>query len=397
MSQIRISDLAHGGDGVGRIDGKVVFVPGVDVGELVEVTIVDDRTDFARGRVVELLERSPYRTHPPCPHFAACGGCQWQFIPRERQAEAKRHTLIGQLAHLGGLDDPPVEPALTPGEDFAYRNRMDFTVDGGRPALRKWRARETVPLDLCLLLVPELAELFDRLGHLGDATSITLRHGTATGETLVLITGSVPEAAESWGVPVARPSGRSVTGNRNWVTEQVAGESFRVTGGGFFQNNTAGAEAIVALLGGMLDVTRDDRLLDGFSGVGLFACTIGAQAASVLCIESAEHALADLERNLEEAAVPAPEIIVAPFESVADEEWSVAVVDPPRAGLRVDGVTAVTAPQPRAIGYVSCDPASLARDTRYLAEAGYHLETVVPVDLFPQTYHIEAVALYRPA
>jgi 23S rRNA (uracil1939-C5)-methyltransferase len=178
----------------------------------------------------------------------------------------------------------------------------------------------------------------------------------------------------------------------------VGGAAFRVTAGAFFQNNTHGAEALVSIVGEMLEVDRTDRLLDGYAGVGLFAATIGVRAGSVLCVEADERALADLEHNLEQAAVPAPDIVVAPFEEVADDEtWTVAVVDPPRSGLRRAGVDVVVGPEPRAIAYVSCDPAGLARDTRYLAEAGYTLARVVPVDMFPQTYHIEAVALFVPS
>lgn len=393
--QVSVHDLAHGGDGVGRIEGKVVFVPGTIPGELAEIEIVDDRPDFAKARLVRIVEPSADRIEPPCPHFDRCGGCQWQFLDRGHQAQAKRSTLIGQLQHLGRLESPPVHEALLPGPAFGYRNRMDFSVGGGRPALTQRRSRQLVPLDQCLLLSPGLAELFERLGDLGEARSVTLRTSEATGEMLVVLTGPAPRQAESWGVPVVRPDGRRVVGSRTHVTERVANAEFRITAGAFFQNNTHGAETLVDLVSGMLQVDRSDRLLDGYAGVGLFACTVGHEAGSVVCVEADARALPDLEHNLERAAVPAPDILVAPFEELDDDEsWTVAVVDPPRSGLRRAGVDVVTAPTPRAIAYVSCDPAGLARDTRYLAEAGYALDRVVPVDMFPQTFHIESVALF---
>lgn len=282
-----------------------------------------------------------------------------------------------------------------PGPDFGYRNRMDFSVLQGRPALKEWRSRELVALDECLLLAAPLTDVFTRLGDLERARSLTLRLGESSGEVLAILTGPVPRSADTWGVPVVRPDGRQVHGRRAHVTETVANARFRVTGNAFFQNNSHGAGALVALVDEMLGLDRSDRLLDGYSGVGLFACTAGQAAGSVICVESDERALGDLQANLEDNAVPAPDIVVAPFEEVADESWTAAVVDPPRTGLRRQGVDSVTGPLPRAIVYVSCDPASLARDTRYLAEKGYGLRRVVPVDLFPQTYHLESVALFE--
>lgn len=392
-----IEDLAHGGDGVGRLDGKVVFVPGTVTGESVEVEIVQDRRDFARARLVRIIEASPKRIDPPCPHFADCGGCQWQFLDRSDQAEAKRATLVGQLQHLGRVDQPPVGDMLLPGPDFRYRNRMDFSVAGGSPALKAWRSSREVPIDRCLLLVDPLAELFERLGDLTGVEGVTLRHGAGSGQSLVVLHGRLPEQAPTWGVPVVNTHGDSLVGTRGHVEEHVAGADFRVSGTAFFQNNTAGAAALVTTVADLLDVDRSDRLLDGYSGVGLFACTVGTEAGSVLCVEADDTALPDLEVNLERAAVPAPEVLIGPFEDTDGEAWTVAVVDPPRTGLRRIGVEAVLSSDPRAVAYVSCDPAGLSRDTRYFAELGYRLMHVVPVDVFAQTFHIEAVALFRPA
>ena len=393
-TRLEITGLAHGGDALGRIDGKVVFVPDALPGEVVDVEITTDRTDFAKAELRSVVEESPDRISPPCPHFSRCGGCQWQYMEREVQAEAKRETLIGQLEHLGGLSAPPVEAIELPGPALGYRNRMDFTVSQSLPGLRARRSREVVSIDACLLLTPALAELYGRLGDLGQARSVTLRHGMSSDQLLVVLTGAVPDSAASWGVPVVRPTGDSVVDRRRSIRETVADVDFRITAGSFFQNNTAGAERLVALVDDMLGLDRSDRLLDGYGGVGLFACTVGQSAGSVLVVESAEASVPDLEHNLEDAAVPAPEILVMPFEDVEDESWTAAVVDPPRTGLHRLGVEAVVGPRPDRIAYVSCDPASLARDARYLAELGYRMDRAVPVDMFPQTFHLETVALF---
>jgi len=182
-----------------------------------------------------------------------------------------------------------------------------------------------------------------------------------------------------------------------YLEEVVAGVRFRVTADAFFQNNTAGAAVLVDLVGEALSPSADDTLLDGYAGGGLFGLTVGRQVRRVVAVESDPLALTDLEHNAAAAAVE-HRIVPDPFEDAQiGRRWDIAVVDPPRTGLEAAGVAAVTRGRPRAIAYVSCDPASLARDTRALRNAGYALEWAVPVDMFPQTFHIETVAKFTAA
>lgn len=392
--------MAHGGSAVARIGGKAFFVDGALPGETIAADIELDRGSWGRLQLREVLTPSPARTEPRCHHFGTCGGCQWQYAAYEAQLAWKRSIVIGQLEHLGQMRYPPVRATVAPGSPFGYRNRMDFRTQAGRPALAEHRSHRLVPITACEIIHPNLAAVLPRLQHLSDVAELTLRTATTTGAVLAIVAGEVPESAASWGCAVARAVGsrlNPVFGDPE-LFETVAGVRFRISGKAFFQNNTAGAETLVRLVTEAADIGPGDVMLDAFSGGGLFAATVGRIAASVLAIERDPVAVADLQTNLAEAGIDRVRIVrgsVTDALTAGGEHWDVAVADPPRRGLGMTGVAALTAALPRVIVYVSCDPAALARDTRLLAESRYQLEWVTPVDMFPQTFHIECVARYQ--
>lgn len=394
--EVQPHDMAHGGEAVARVDGKTIFVAGAMPGERVSVEVEKDKGSWARARLVSVLDASPHREAPQCPHFDLCGGCQWQFAAYEEQLAWKRQTVVGQLAHLGKLETD-VRPTVSAGNSYTYRNRMDFHVVDDRPALYRRKSKELVPLSRCELVNEPLRELFERLGPLTDTQEITMRASTRTGQTLVTVRGAMPPEAHSWGVNVARVrrgQPMAEVGHAH-LYEEVAGNTFRITANAFFQNNTEGADHLVSLVREALEPTRDDVLLDGYAGGGLFSVSLADEVGEVVSVEVSPLALADLEHNLEDAAVAAS-IVPVPFEESTDDldGWSLAVVDPPRTGMGPAGVEAVTADHPRAIAYVSCDPASFARDARLIVDKGYELAWVTPVDMFPQTFHTETVARF---
>lgn len=395
MIELRPTDMAHGGEAVARNDGKTHFVDGAMPGELVQGKVTRDAGKWARVELTGVVEPSPDRIAPPCRHFGVCGGCQWQFAEHRAQLEWKQRILAGQLAHLGRIADPPVRPTMTVGPPYGYRNRVDFDVAAGRPAFHRRRSRDLEPIDECLLLEPPLAELLPRLGSLEGVKRLTLRTNSV-GETLAVVVGRVPDGIADWGCGVVQRRGgavRSLLGPGH-LRETIAGVTFRVSADAFFQNNTSGAAALVDLVGEALVPTGDETLLDGYAGGGLFGLTVGRGARRVVAVESEPLALDDLAHNSANAGGD-HRTVATPFErSDIGGRWDVAVVDPPRTGLGADGVATVVRGRPRAIAYVSCDPASLARDSGLLVAEGYRLEWVTPVDLFPQTFHIEAVAKF---
>ncbi len=398
MIELELTDVAHGGEAVGRLDGKAYFVDGAMPGERVRGVVTKDAGTWARVELREVVTASPHRVVPPCPLFGACGGCQWQFADYPAQLEWKRGIVAGQLAHLGRVDHPPVRDTVAAGGPFRYRNRVDFQVASGRPALSRRHSHLLQPITDCLLLHPALADLVSRLGDLGAATALTLRVATATGALLAVVDGPVPSQAPDWGCGVVQRRGRrliSVVGS-GWIVETVAGLDFRITGDAFFQNHTAGAAALVGLVEEALAPRPGETLLDAYAGGGLFGLTVGRGTAGVVAVESAPAAGDDLRHNAASAPVPV-RVVEGAVEAALphlDTRWDLVVVDPPRTGLGESAVRAVVAGRPRAVAYVSCDPASLARDTRILIDAGYSLDWAAPVDLFPQTFHVETVAAF---
>ncbi len=196
--------MAHGGEAVARVDGKTWFVAGAMPGERVLGDISVDKGAWGRVELRSVEDPSPHRVRPPCTHFGTCGGCHWQFADHATQLDWKRSIVAGQLRHLGRLADPDVRATVAPSGPYGYRNRMDFSVDGGRPALFRGRSRSLVPIDHCWLLEPALAGLFDRLGPLDGVERLTVRVGAATGAALVVLTGEVPAQAADWGASVVR-------------------------------------------------------------------------------------------------------------------------------------------------------------------------------------------------
>ncbi|HEX2421122.1 MAG TPA: TRAM domain-containing protein, partial [Acidimicrobiia bacterium] len=217
--------MAHGGRAVGRHEGQVVFVEGAYPGEVVEaeVTGVSSRHLFATA--VRILEPSPDRIAAPCPHFGPCGGCQWQTASYAAQLRWKQEIVADQLRFVGRLPEVLVRPTLAPGPEYGYRNRMDFRLVEGRPALHRFESHALVPISVCLLLAPPVRTLFDSLEVRPEAQRVTLRAGVKTGETLVLFDDE-----------------------RGRLHEVVAGVRFRITSRAFFQTNTDGAESLVALV-----------------------------------------------------------------------------------------------------------------------------------------------------
>ena len=398
MLELHPTAMAHGGEAVARKDGKAHFIAGAMPGEVVEAAVTEDRGSWARARLVSVLDASPDRREPPCPHAHLCGGCQWQHTERSTQLKWKRDIVAGQLSHLGRIEDPPVNDTLDPGPALGYRNRMDFHVVDGRPGLMRHRSNDVVPLDSCPLLDPMLQPVFDNLGDLTGVDRITLRCGTQTGDILIIVEGELPAQAESWGVPVLQRQGKRlvpVVGEPR-LAEVVDGTRFSIPFAGFFQNNTHGADALVKVVREAADIGEEETLLDGYCGVGLFGATVGADAELVLGIDSVTDAVERARTNLDRAGVNSYLVTGSFTKDIErlDAYWDVAIVDPPRKGLGERGVNAVTSTLPRRIVYVACDPASLARDSRILGAVGYELVEATPIDMFPQTYHVEVVATF---
>ncbi len=337
-----------------------------------------EKSAWARSRLEEVITPAPTRVTPPCPHFAECGGCQWQHMAYSEQLKWKSSIVAGQLRHLGGVVRArDIAPIVAPGAPYGYRNRMTFHVVGGRAGLYRLRSKEQIPVSACLLLAPDLADLYGRLGALSGVHEVTLRLGVTTGERAVLIRGQSTRPRRRMGSFGCSPGRAEIRARDRAALSSTRKWQAFASGSPDLPSSRSTRPAPNRLSNwckAALQPSGSDTLLDAYAGVGLFAATVGKSAGRVIAVESSGVALADLRHNLEEAGVAEQQVVRGRFEEVAPAtSWSLAVCDPPRTGLGQPGVRPGSRGGPRRIAYVSCDPASLARDTRLLDSAGYRL------------------------
>lgn len=401
---VQLANMAYGGDAVGRhaSGGKAVFVPYGIPGESVRVEIVQDKGRFSRARLLEVLSASPQRVQPPCPYFGMCGGCQWQHIAYEGQLEYKRSIVRMQLQRIAGLPDAIVHPTLGMADPWHYRNHVQLSVSrDGQLGFMAVGSHQVVPIERCLLMNPLLEELFDSLDiELPGLQRLSLRAGINTGDQMIIfeMESDRPPDLEV-DLPVScvllLSNGTPITLlGSPYIYEQVAGRVYRLSAPSFFQVNTWQTEELVSLVSTHLSPGPDSVVLDAYCGVGTFALSLAADAKQVIGIESNAAAIADAEANAADTDNVAfihgtPEEIAPTLDIAAP----LVVLDPPRTGLDKEALSALVSLAPPRIVYVSCDPATLARDIKRLLASGYHLREVQPVDMFPQTYHIECVAV----
>lgn len=369
-------------------DGRIVLVAGALPGERVSVVRADEGATL--GRLEAVLEAGPGRVEPPCPFVAAgCGGCDWQHAAPALQSEMREEIVTDALRRLGHLSDPVVRPG-PPIDAARSRNTLRLAVADGHLGLRARGTNDVVPVDDCLVVVPRLAELLvPGAVDPGEATEVTLRVADGTGERLLL--------AEPTAEGVRAPEDVSVigadelaSGRRRWFFTEVAGHRLRVSASSFFQTRGAGAEALLAIVAGQIEGAPPGTFVDLYGGVGLFAVAVAGNRRIVVVERSAAPA-ADARQNLEGRDA---RVVAKPVERWRPVPAAVVVADPARAGLGPAGVERTVATGAARVVLVSCDAASLGRDTAALVAAGYdHVESVV-VDLFGHTGHVEVVTRF---
>jgi tRNA/tmRNA/rRNA uracil-C5-methylase (TrmA/RlmC/RlmD family) len=403
--EVTVGPVAHGGHCVARHEGRVVFVRHSLPGERVVVRVTEDRhPGFCRADAVEILEASPDRVERPCPYSGPglCGGCDWQHVAPDAQRQLKADVVREQLARLAGLDDVDLTVEELPGGPVRWRSRARFAVDrSGAAGLRRHRSHDVVVLDDCPITVEPAAHavLHQRwpgagavdvsVDSTGAVTTTRLdRRGHPTSSRVVRPGGDLPEE------PSARAERHA--GGRDWEVE----------GTGFWQVHPAAADALVAAVTGFADVRAGETVLDLYAGAGLFGGALAPAAGPggrVVCVESDEAACAAADANL--AGLPQAEVWQGDVDAEGLGELlaelgtapDVVVLDPPRAGAGPAVSRLLAGTGARAVVYVACDPAALARDVAAFAEGGYRLAAVRGFDAFPMTGHVECVALLVPA
>jgi 23S rRNA (uracil1939-C5)-methyltransferase len=403
LYEVEIQTLVYGGDGLGRLpDGRAVFVPFCLPGERVRVRVIEEKPRHARAELVEVLSPSPQRIQPRCLHFGICGGCQYQHLSYEDQVLVKTAIVREQLQRIGGIADPPVKPAIPSPAPYYYRNNMQLhlTFDG-KLGYYEARVLRVFGISECHLPEPDLNEVWPHLEmeNFPGLERIELRLNAA-GDALLVLESSQPEELPEMDLDMPlsvvhlSPVGPIVMAGDDHIVMQVLGRPFYLSAGSFFQVNTSQAEAIVQYLLDHLPLTPDTVLMDVYCGVGLFSAFLAPHVGRLIGIESSPFASQDFAVNLDEFDH------VELYEGAAEEVLpqlnvrpDIIIVDPPRAGLLPKALDALVNLQPALLAYVSCDPATLARDLKRLRRSGYELASVQPFDMFPQTAHVETVVL----
>jgi 23S rRNA (uracil1939-C5)-methyltransferase len=443
--RLQIDDLALDGKAVAHLEGKVVFLDAGLPGETVLAEITRSKPKYDQGRVLEIVERSPARITPPCDHFDSCGGCTWQDLDYAEQLRFKKQQVMECLARIGGLQDPLVQDVLPAPDIFGYRNKMEFSFhlvpeeNSFRLGLhRRGRFDDIFDVHTCHLqsetanrvvravrefVAREQVPVYDIKQHRGYLRFLVIRQTFFTKQLMInLVTnlGDFPQAQEFVAVLLnAVPEITTIVHGQNdkkanvaiaevenilhgpgFMEEEIMGRRFRIRANSFFQTNSAQAERLYRTAFDLLPPDPNRRLLDLYCGTGTIGLLLASQAAEVVGVELVADAVAMACENARINGIgnisfyeghvrdflAGLDAGTAPFDTV--------VIDPPRAGLHPKALKRLLALGAGEILYISCNPATFARDARELSGAGYRMSPVHPVDMFPHTRHIELVALF---
>ena len=383
---VETTGIAHGGEAVARHGGRVIFVRGALPGERVRVRITESPNHgrFQRGVVAEVLDPSPDRVEPPCRYSGRCGGCDWQFASLSAQRAMKARVVREQLERIGGeptgrWDGLTVE--AVPGDDngLGWRTRMRYAVDAqGRAGLRPYHSNDVLPINECLIASPHIAEL-DVLGRSWPDSSEVL--AVAGAEECVALANPQPGMAK--------------------VTERAVGRTWTLDATAFWQVHPGAADTLAQAVLAAAQPQLGEHVLDLYSGVGLFAGAVLpaiGPGGRVDAVEAHRTAVKGARRSLHDAEN-------VHLHAGKVDEWlrqthlrrcDLVVLDPPRTGAGRDVLQRALRLRPRAMAYVACDPAALARDVGLARDEGWQLRELRAFDLFPMTHHVECVALFEP-
>ncbi|MEF2526311.1 MULTISPECIES: class I SAM-dependent RNA methyltransferase [Streptomyces] len=424
--EVEVGPVAHGGHCIARTaDGRVLFVRHTLPGEKVVAKVTEGDTDsrFLRADAVTVLEASKDRVEAPCPYAGPgrCGGCDWQHAKPGAQRRLKGEVVAEQLRRLAGLTpeeagwDGTVAPAegdkVPAGQVPQWRTRVQYAVDAeGRAGLRKHRSHDVEPIDHCMIAAPGVSELGIEKREWPQMATVEAIAATGSHDRQVVLTprpgGRLPLVELDKPVSVLRVEEKDGATHRvhgrPFVRERADGRTYRVGMGGFWQVHPQAADTLIrAVMQGLMP-RKGEMALDLYCGVGIFAGALAerlGETGAVLGIESGKRAVEDARHNL--ADFPRVRIEQGKVETVLPRtgitECDLVVLDPPRAGAGKQTVRHVASLSARRIAYVACDPAALARDLSYFAEAGYKPRTLRVFDLFPMTHHVECVAILEPA
>jgi len=449
VCELDIEDLAYNGRAVAYVDGKVTFVNGGLPGEKVEAKIIKSKRSYNQAKLIKVLTRSPERIDPVCRHYDICGGCTWQDLDYERQLFYKRNQVVASLKHIGGLDDIEIDEIRPSPVTFFYRNKMEFSCHIAPPEISsrgyvvglherghfdrifdvvQCHLESELSNRLVNFIREKITELeipvYDLVAHQGFLRFVIVREGKNTGQYMLsmisgngefpqkekltaALTETFPELTTIiWVVNetitnIARGEIREILHGPGYIEEEILGLKFRISPGSFFQTNTRQTESLYRAAIEMARINENDTVLDLYCGAGTIGICAASKAKSVVGIDIEEESIESARvnarinklKNCRFFAGSVRQLLLS--EELSDQTFDPVIIDPPRVGMHPKALKRLLEIKPQRIVYISCNPATFARDARDLVETGYALKKIIPFDMFPHTMHIELVSCFE--
>ena len=418
-SGISIHGLGSSGEGVGSVDGYVVFVDGALPGEEVVARLVECRKRHGFAELLSISKPSPDRVEPPCKLFGRCGGCQLMHLSYAKQLEIKRQRVIDALSRIGHLEGCDVAPCLPSPQPLAYRNKIQLPIRAGKLGFYARSSHDLIPVDTCLIHCSLGEEVYQKVRSIlqrsptEDLRHVLIKSAVNTGEALVVLVARAPlPPSLAQEILASHPSIRGVVQNlhegsenvilgptyqvlagEGFITEKLAGLTFKVSPASFFQINPAQAERLYAKALEYAQLTGRETVLDAYCGVGTLSLCLAKQAKAVIGVECVPDAIADARENARVNGIQNATFVCAATEDFIKQAPAIdiALLNPPRKGCERSVLEEIGRLAPKRLIYISCDPATLARDLAHLCTLGYAIDVVQPFDMFAQTAHVECV------
>ena len=402
--QFTVERVVYGGLGIGQSPHNMaVFVPFVMPGEVVSAKVIKEKPSYARAELLSVDRPHPQRLSPPCPHFGTCGGCHYQHIPYGLQTEFKRQIFIEQLQRLAHINKPFIRAVIPSKLEWGYRNSLQFSLNKqGNLCFADIYTNKLFPVQECYLPMEEVDHIW-RLTEFEEGVRVQrveFRQNQIGNLMMILHGGGkqLPQLASESRLSIVHLDGNDVIvmAGEGSLQMEAFQRQFKVSAASFFQINFSAAEALAKEVVNIIQVEGISHLLDVYCGVGFFSALLAGSLESLTGVESSASACGDFVENMDEFDNVA--LFQGKAEHILSElppDYDGILVDPPRSGLKEEVIQSIIRLCPKLLVYVSCNPATLARDAKRLIKGGYRLESSTIVDMFPQTFHIESINVFK--
>lgn len=411
-----VDGISHAGEGVARVDGKATFIPYAIPGETVSIRIIEEKKNFQRASLEEIITPSPDRVDPPCPYFFKCGGCSYQHIDYSRQLEIKRQVIKETLKRIGGIDIE-VNEVIGTENPWHYRNKVEWHCgkESGQLTMGYYinDSRVLIGIDSCLLISQAMQDyshyIKEHLEELKipEGCEVILRQSSSNQEMMLVFNGTgaseidfakmlnYKEVASIYSIDQGVT--RLHYGDQN-LEEKIFKLKYEISPQAFFQVNHIQTEKMIEIIKDYAQIRPGENVLDAYCGTGSIALALAEKAHKVVGVESLKASIKNAKRNTFKNDIKNCKFIKGACEDIIpdlEEEFDVVILDPPRTGCKAELIKAIIEKSPRCIIYVSCNPSTLARDLAIFKDSDYKVNQVQPIDMFPQTHHVEAVILLQ--